>query len=253
MGARAFGISAENAVLQTPDIEDIELVTFGNGLAILTDGGVYLLDAGRWRRAPIDAARSMVQDLATLAFQLDNMQHEIAQRAEQQAKDIERAALAGTWLNNQRFCITLTAELNRIRMSLDQPLETKRAGLVTLSEAISRKWNIRSRLAELTNELEALQTNGRIAEETRAFDAGRLAAALAIALVAADALASRTKDLLLSLLGAGQTSFKLMASPWLEILLFAALMVATFVILSLATPFVRRKVLWRRNKTKSEP
>ncbi|ARC87859.1 hypothetical protein [Rhodovulum sp. MB263] len=235
MGARTYGVSPERAMQDAPDLEDVDLVSFGQGIAVLTDGGVFLLDSGRRRAARLDVAVEMVRTLSDLADRLDKMQAEVAKRAEEQAKELESRARIRTWLAHQRFCTCLNAELIRIRGSLDQPLETKLAGLQPLSDAISLRWNIRPRLRELTNEIEALQQNGRAAEELRAFRAGRWAAALALALVTADALAGRVTHALEASTFSWVYYALAYLGDWLEVTVFMAIFCGAVALIFLAS------------------
>jgi hypothetical protein len=196
MAARTLGVPAEQALAEAPNFEDFDVVPFGNGLAVVTDGGVYLLDSGRSRPARIARAVELVRDQARIAADLDRMQSDIERRAHTHAEELKTSRSIHYWLDQQRFCANLHAELIHLRGARDTPLETQAAGLQGLKDTLSRRWNIKSRLHELGEEIEWLQRNGREAEELRIFRAGRWAAALALAIVASDALASRIAPLL---------------------------------------------------------
>ena len=241
MGARTYGVSPVRSMLDAPDLEDVDLVPFGQGLAALTDGGVFLLDAGRRSAARIKEARGMVRSLSRLAGRLDTMQTEVAMRAEEQLKELASLTRIRTWLTHQRFCTGLNAELIRIRASLDQPLETKLAGLQPLSDAISRRWNIRARLQELAHEVESLQQNGKIAEEFRTIRAGRWAAGFALVVVTADSLAGRVSKAIETSTWTWVTEARILLGNGLELAVFLAISFVAVVITVLASLLLRVK------------
>jgi len=195
IGAKTLGVSSAASVADYPDLEELELFPFGNGVGIVSDGGVFLLDAGRRRTAYLAAAREMTKDLALVAKKLDEIQEAVAMRAEEQAADLSRTGKVWRSLEHQKFCTSLHAELIRIRASLDQPLATKYAGLKQLSDGISGRWNIRDRCRELSSEVESLQDNGKAADELRTFHLARVAGGIGFAIVVADALAGRLAEL----------------------------------------------------------
>lgn len=195
MAARTVGIRPDRVIQDAPDIEEAQFVSFGNGLAIVTDGGAFLLDAGRRRPAQLEEARKLVVSMANVGVKLDTIQKKVATRADEQVVELSSFKGTKTWLDHQKFCTGLHAELIRIRSVLDQPLKTEMAGLQSLKDAISDRWNIRNRIQELASEIQSLQQNGRAAEELRAFRVAKFVGGLAFALVAADALASRLMPL----------------------------------------------------------
>ena len=186
--ARTMGVPPERAYVDAPDLEDVEMVVFGNGLAVVTDRGVFLLDCGRGTPARIGAARELVVRQAQLAASLDAIQTEIGTRSTALADDLRQRGTTGGAIARQRQCATLNARLIDARGKLDVPLSTDEAGLRPLKDALMKRWNTAGRLRELVQEVEALDRNSRTAEELRLFRVGRWAAGLAIGLLAADAL-----------------------------------------------------------------
>lgn len=191
MAARTLGISSKDAVRLAPDLEEFDIIAFGNGLAVVTDGGAFLLDSGRSRPAQIERAAELVRAQATLSEKLDDMQKQVEARARGQATALRGKGSTRSWLDQQRFCAGLHADLIHFRGVLDKPLETDAAGLQPLKYTLSERWNIRARITELATEVEWLQQNSKAAEELRVFRAAKWAGGLALAVVIADALAGR--------------------------------------------------------------
>lgn len=226
MAARTLGVSSEEVLAEAPDFEDFDVVSFGNGFGVVTDGGVYLLDSGRSRTPRILRAIELAKDQAKIAAGLDWMQSELERRACTHAEDLKTIRSVSYWLDQQRFCANCRAELIHLRGAFDTPLETRAAGLQGLKDKLSHRWNIRSRVNELGIEIDWLQRNGREAEELRIFRAGRWAGALALAIIASDALASRIAPLL-------AITPLLYGSVGKEVIEFASLSISLVLILAL--------------------
>ena len=188
MAARTLGIAPERAVLDAPDLQDVDCVSFANSLAVITDGGVFLLGTGRARDAKIEPAISLASAQITLAHELDECQSELTELAIEQRSDLGRRGSTGKAHGFQRRCASLAANLVTLRGQLDQPLPSADAELGPLRDAISQRWSIRDRLQELADEVETLQQAGRAVEEARLFWVARLAAAFGLGLLFADSL-----------------------------------------------------------------
>jgi hypothetical protein len=245
MGARTLNISPDLSIKDAPDIEDCDILPFGNGLAVVTDGGAFLLDAGRRNRSNIVLAERIVEAMAAAEDAMSQMQSDISQHAEAQANEMSRFAGLRSWLQSQRFCTDLTARIVEVRATLDRLLGVGDSDLRQLRDALSERWGIGHRIRELTDEISSLQQNGKSAEELRAFAAGRLAAGIAIALVAADALAGRLTPALTTCNLKLCTVLADLSPAWLELAEFVGIFVFTLALTYLVSRLYRFRV-WVR-------
>lgn len=188
MAARTLGVVSDRVLLDAPDLEEIALVSFGNGFAVVTDGGAFVLDAGRGGPSRVEAARDLVVRQAQLAAELDAIQEELAACAQRLTDDLSTCDSSGAAFRRQREFASLERRLIDARGTLDLPLSSDEAGLGPLKDALSRRWNIRDRLHELASEVAALGASSRTAEELRVYRVGRWAAGLGLGFLAADAL-----------------------------------------------------------------
>lgn len=241
LGARTMGFAADEVIEKAFDLEDVDLITFGSGIAAITEGGAYLIDPGRRRGAQLEEAVALVENLAMLAKQLDEIQQSIVDRAQLQVAEANRLASLSDWLGHLRFCVQVNSSLIEIRTNLDTPLKTDEAGLQPLKTALSKKWNIRLRLNELTAELEALQLNARATEELRSFRSVRLIGAIATALILADALSGRFAKLLVGWQNPLETNSAGVA-PKVELALFFGIWIVALVLLGIGAKFLRQRI-----------
>lgn len=188
MAARISGADGEDVYLDAPDLEDIEVISFGNGFAVVNEDGAFLVESGRGRRSRIDAAADLVKRQAILATELDAIQADIAKRASQLADDLRKRGNTRAAIRRQRHCAAINARLIELRGKLDVPLESDDAGLTNLKDTLARLWNTRARLGELIAEVEAFDRSSRTAEELRLFMVGRIAAAVALGFIASGGL-----------------------------------------------------------------
>lgn len=240
MAAKTLGVQPDQVMEIAPDIEDFEVIAFGNSIATISDGGVFLLDSGRRRPPNIHRAVTLVEALAQVAAELDAIQKEIGERSWTQTEELSQRRPLRAWVDHQQFCTDCDAQLIRLRTALDKPLTTSQAGLAPLRRALSEKWNIRQRLQELGSEVASLQQNGRAAEELRMFRVGRWAAGIGLSIVIAEALSDR----LISVISPppanapGQSDL-LAAAPWAELALFGGLFCAVLLALHLGESLLR--------------
>ncbi|MEX0953633.1 MAG: hypothetical protein WDZ83_00295 [Rhizobiaceae bacterium] len=218
MAARTLSISPERALLDAPDTEDFEVVTFGNGLAVLSDGGVFLVDSGRPGRSLTTSAETIVQRQAELAHSLDAIQQKVQLLASEVVEGLQSRTTTKDVAAHQRRCTLYGAELVHLRASLDVPLTSDESGLQSLKNALSRRWNIDTRLDRLASEVQSLEQSSRAAEELRVFNAARAAAGIALGLLSADALVNPVTDLMTR----GATT-----PPWFDLAVFAGIFLAT--------------------------
>ena len=246
MAARTLGLPPEKALQFAPDIEDVDIVPAGNALAVITDGGVFLLDSGRRGPDLIERAERLVEFQAVVARKLDDIQRRVEERAKLQEQEIGWRGSRGAWLDHQRLCTELHSQLIHLRGALEKPLETKAAMLGDLKAAISHRWNIQDRLQELASEIAWLRENGRAIEELRTFRKVRIAGGAAVAIVVADALTTRLATLLRAEAPEDwMASSPLLEAPTLELLVFLSLSAITGLALILLEALLRTRPVRR--------
>ncbi|MDA0967225.1 MAG: hypothetical protein PQ612_09020 [Rickettsiales bacterium] len=219
MASRTLKISPDNALINSPELEEIDIVPFNNGLAIITSGGVFLLDSGRNSSMSINRAQDIVKSQACCAKQLDELQIKVADLSASQTNDLNNKCSIKSARLRQSSCTNMQSQIIKIRGTMDSPLETDASDLQGLKATLSKKWNISKRIEELTSEIDWIERTGRTAEELRTFDAGKFAAWIALAFLSADALAARVTNHL-------QSGVKELEVFWL--LFFLTLLLAWF-------------------------
>lgn len=232
MAALTMGILPERAILNAPDLQDLTCIGFGNALAVLTDGDVFLLHTGRPGGSKIEAADRLAESQIKLAHELDECQVELSNLAREQGRDFCKRGSTGKSCEFQRRCTWLAAKLVTLRGELDRPMPTEDVSLLPLRDALSQRWNIRNRLQEMANEVETLQQARRASEEARLFRLGQVAAFLALGILLADALAGPLSKWLTVFVNA----------PWLEFGTFWAVFLGSIVLALGATMLLRKRL-----------
>lgn len=218
MAARTLRVKTDRALLDAPDLEELQTVAFGNGLAVVTDGGVFLLDCGRRGPSAIKQACALAFRQSKLADELDRIQDALAGSAEDLNEDMLARISSAQAIARQRELAALNARIVRARTMMDSPLLTDDAGLHPLKHALSERWNVWGRLQELSEDIAALDASTRSAEELRTYRQGKMAAAGGIGILMADAV---TGPLAAALGLEGRLG------GWEQIAIFGVLMLAT--------------------------
>lgn len=179
----------------SPGLDDLpgggawERLDLAGGFAIVTDGGLFLLDDWRERPLAVDGIRAAFEEAARLDRRLKTVETEAIRPLVAQVRAILDAKRRWPNLDDPvRRAALAASRLTEMRGSHALPPGEPDARLVR--DALDRRWSLDRRLTAMEAEVKAIEAALRSLAELRLAGVGRFIALFAFPLVVADVFGS---------------------------------------------------------------